>query len=55
MVFQRDIFFFALSSNDEFHLKRPLNLEIHRPRYALVYNNKIEDSIEENSGGDARI
>ena len=50
MVFQRKIFFYiAISSNDEYHVKRPLNLEIHRPRYALVYNNIIEDSIVDNS------
>ena len=42
-------FYIALSSHDEFQFKRPINLEIHRPRYALVYNNIIEDSIVDNS------
>ena len=45
----RNYFYITLSSNDEFHVKRPMNLEIHRPRYALVYNNIIEDSIVDNS------
>ena len=45
----KKIFYIAISSNDEYHVKRPLNLEIHRPRYALVYNNIIEDSIVDNS------
>ena len=48
--FQTEKFFYiALSSYDEFHIKRPINLQIHRPRYALVYNNIIEDSIVDNS------
>ena len=42
-------FYIALSSYDEFHIKRPINLKMHRPRYALVYNNIIEDSIVDNS------
>ena len=45
----KNFFYIAISSNDEYHVKRPLNLEIHRPRYALVYNNIIEDSIVDNS------
>ena len=48
--FQTEKFFYiALSSYDEFHIKRPINLQMHRPRYALVYNNIIEDSIVDNS------
>ena len=48
--FQTENFFYiALSSYDEFHIKRPINLQMHRPRYALVYNNIIEDSIVDNS------
>jgi len=44
--FQTEKFFYiALSSYDEFHIKRPINLQMHRPRYALVYHNIIEDSI----------
>ena len=50
MDFQQIFFFYiALSSYDEFHIKRQINLQIHRPRYALVYNNIIEDSIVDNS------
>ena len=39
----------ALSSYDEFHVMRLINLEMHRPRYALVYDNTIEDSIVDNN------
>ncbi len=47
--FSTTIFFYiALSANDEYQIKRPINLELHRPRYALVYNNIIEDSIVDN-------
>ena len=38
-----------MSSNDVFKCQRSINLELHRPRYALVYNNIIEDSIVDNS------
>ena len=43
-----NFFYIALSANDEYQIKRPINLELHRPRYALVYNNIIEDSIVDN-------
>ena len=44
--FSTTIFFYiALSAHDEYQIKRPINLELHRPRYALVYNNIIEDSL----------
>ena len=39
-----NFFYIALSANDEYQIKRPINLELHRPRYALVYNNIIEGS-----------
>ena len=45
----KNYFYITLSSNDEYQIKRPVNLEIHRPRYALVYNNIIEDSIVDNN------
>ena len=45
----QNYFYIALSSNDEYQINRPVNLEIHRPRYALVYNNIIEDSIVDNN------
>ena len=48
MVSNRIFFYIALSSYDKFHIKRPINLQIHRPRYALEYNNIIEDSIVDN-------
>ena len=38
-----------MSSNDVFSFQHSINLELHRPRYALVYNNIIEDSIVDNS------
>ena len=44
-----NFFYIALSSNDVFKCQRSINLELHRPRYALVYNNIIEDSIVDNS------
>ena len=44
-----NFFYIALSANDEYQIKRPINLELHRPRYALVYNNIIEDSIVDNN------
>ena len=50
MVFKQKFFFYiALSSYDEFHIKRPINLQMQHPRYALVYNNIIEDSIVDDS------
>ena len=39
----------ASSSCGEFHIKLPINLQMHHHRYALVYNNIIEDSIVDNS------
>ena len=44
-----NFFYIALSSNDVFSFQHSINLELHRPRYALVYNNIIEDSIVDNS------
>ena len=44
-----DFFYIALSSNDAFQFPQSINLQLHRPRYALVYNNIIEDSIVDNS------
>ena len=44
-----NFFYVALSSNDEFNFNQSINLGLHRPRYALVYNNIIEDSIVDNS------
>ena len=44
-----DFFYIALSSNDVFQFPQSINLQLHRPRYALVYNNIIEDSIVDNS------
>ena len=32
-----------------FQFPQSINLQLHRPRYALVYNNIIEDSIVDNS------
>ena len=43
------LFYIALSSYDQFHIKRPIDLQIHRPRYALVYRNIVEDYLVENS------
>ena len=44
-----NFFYVALSSNDIFNCHQSINLELHRPRYALLYNNIIEDSIVDNS------
>ena len=44
-----DFFYIGLSSNDVFQFQQSINLQLHRPRYALVYNNIIEDSIVDNS------
>ena len=44
-----NFFYVALSSNDEFNFNQSINLGLHRPRYALVYNNIIEDSIVDNN------
>ena len=44
-----NFFYIALSSNDMFQFSQSINLQLHRPRYALVYNNIIEDSIVDNS------
>ena len=44
-----NFFYIALSFYAEFQVKRPIILEIHRPRYALVYNNIIENSILDNN------
>ena len=41
-------FHLVLSNDDEYHMKNKLNLEIHRPRYALIYNNIIKDSTVDN-------
>ena len=42
-------FYIASSSYDECRFQRSITLELHRPRYALVYNNIIEDSIVDNN------
>ena len=42
-------FYLALSYEDEYHIENEINLNIHRPNYALIYNNIIEDSIVDNS------
>ena len=44
-----DFFYIGLSSNDVFQFQQSTDLQLHRPRYALVYNNIIEDSIVDNS------
>ena len=44
-----DFFYIGLSSNDVFQFQQSIDLQLHRPRYALVYNNVIEDSIVDNS------
>ena len=44
-----NFFYVALSSNDELNFNQSINLGLHRPRYALVYNNIIEDSIVDNN------
>ena len=41
--------YFALSYDDEYHIENKINLNMHRPNYALIYNNIIEDSIVDNS------
>ena len=35
-------FYIALATQDEYQVKRPINLDLYRPRYALVYNNIIK-------------
>ena len=48
--FPSDGFFYvAISYNDQYYIKNEINLEMHYPRYAFVYNNIIEDSIFDNS------
>ena len=42
-------FYIASSSYDECRFQRSITLELHRPRYALVYNNIIGDSIVDNN------
>ena len=42
-------FYLAMSHNDEYYIGNEINLELHRPKYALIYNNIIEDSIVNNS------
>ena len=42
-------FYLALSYDDEYHIENEINLNMHRPNYALIYNNIIEDSIVDNS------
>ena len=52
MVFQQrnfSILLYSLCSYDERHIKRPINLQMHYPWYALVYNNIIENSIVDDS------
>ena len=50
MVFPTENFFYiTLSSYDELYVKQPINLEMQRPRYTLVYKNIIEDSSVDNS------
>ena len=44
-----NFFYIALATQDEYQVKRPINLDLYRPRYALVYNNIIEDSIVDNN------
>ena len=44
-----DFFYISLSSNDVIQFQQSIDLQLHRPRYALVYNNIIEDSIVDNS------
>ena len=38
-------FYLALSHNDTYQILNEINLKIHRPRYALLYNNIIVNSI----------
>ena len=45
----KDFFYIGLSSNDVFQFQQSIDLQLHRPRYALVYNNIIEDSMVDNS------
>ena len=42
-------FYLALSYDDEYLIENEINLNMHRPNYALIYNNIIEDSIVDNS------
>ena len=44
-----NFFYIALATQDEYQVKRPINLDLYHPRYALVYNNIIEDSIVDNN------
>ena len=44
-----NFFYIALSSNDMFQFPQSINLQLHRPRYALVCNDIIEDSIVDNN------
>ena len=41
--------YLALSYDDEYHIESEINLNMHRPNYALIYNNIIEGSIVDNS------
>ena len=40
-----DFFYIGLSSNDVFQFQQSINLQLHRPKYSLVYINTIENSI----------
>ena len=42
-------FYLGMSYNDEYKFERPINLKLHRPNYALIYNNIIAESIVDNS------
>ena len=42
-------FYLALSYNDEYQCANEINLNLHRPKYALIYNNIIQESIVDNS------
>ena len=42
-------FYLAMSYYDTYQIRKELNLELHRPKYALIYNNIIEESIVDNS------
>ena len=44
-----DFSYIGSTSHDVFQFQQSINLQLHRPRYALVYNNIIEDSIVDNS------
>lgn len=41
-------FYLAMSHNDTYQIENQVNLGIHHPRYALLYNNVIKDSIVDN-------